>query len=304
MEIAYHYTTLDSFLKMIEGSKKKAGDDKLKNFIFWASSVYALNDPEELLYGFEHLWNNDLKCIEKELGIHKDENRISDVWKSVKSSKTDEEWNNVLLKSLYDSHDVPFALSFSLAKDFLPMWNTYANNATGISLGFKNFVFNVESINDKNNIEPIRYLHAITVSYGQIGESLRKTLKDIYSEFFKRIQNTLEAEQKQLIKMQYLATSIVTALAYVKHKAYEYEREVRIIKNVENCEKDRIKYRISSNGNLIPYIEFPIPSEYLDCIIVGPCGNFEMIKRELSAVLQSVGINVEIIQSTIPYRNY
>lgn len=304
MEIAYHYTTLDSFLKMIEGSKKQSGDGKLKDFILWASSIYALNDPQEFLYGYNLLWNEELKSIEKKLHIKEDINRISEVWNEIEGHKTEQDCNKELIQTLFNSHDVPFVLSFSKAKDSLPMWNTYANKATGICLGFDNreFIINLDNIDD---IKILNKLGAQDVDYGVIGDLAKKILTSFYKNYYKKIVSSEDASQKIFFKKQYLAISASTILAFIKHKAYEYENESRLIRFVLDDQKELIKYRSNTNGNIIPYIEVPIKAEYLNSIIVGPCANFEMVRREITAILQSVGIdNVKIEESEVPYRNY
>lgn len=40
----YHYTSIDSFIGMIENARKS--NDK-KHLVFWTSSIFSMNDPLE-----------------------------------------------------------------------------------------------------------------------------------------------------------------------------------------------------------------------------------------------------------------
>ena len=178
MELAYHYTTVETFLKILDNSICRNQGERLKDFIFWASSIYAMNDPQELIHGFHLLWNKELHIIEKDLKIPKDENRISSIWKDEKNKRTDDEQNQTLLNELYESHQVPFVISFSKHRDSLPMWNTYAHDSLGISLGFENNEYIISHNNNGVFDVDMNYkLHAIDVNYGDFEDITRNFLR-------------------------------------------------------------------------------------------------------------------------------
>ena len=303
MELAYHYTTVETFLKILDNSICRNQGERLKDFIFWASSIYAMNDPQELLFGFNLLWDEGLPIIERELGItSKDVNRVSNVWKGIEGKYKQKELNERLIKSLYESHHVPFVVSFSKHEDSLPMWNTYSQNASGICLGFKNYEYEIKySKNDLYDVIINNKLHALDVFYGTLGDTTMKVLKKLYQNCYENIQKENDSNKKQRIKKDFLCTSAITALAYIKHKAYEYESEARLIQ-FKKDESD-VHLRCNANGRIIPFIEVPIKSEYLIKIVVGPSADYELINRELSTKLKRFGLNVEIKKSSIPYIN-
>lgn len=301
MELAYHYTTVDSFLKLFEYSLRKnnSKETRLSNFIFWATSIYAMNDPQELVFGYDYLWGRVLRSIEKELKVN-DENRISNVWREFE--KQENEMNSRLIDALYESHQVPFVLSFSKKSDYLPMWKTYSNNATGICLGFNNSEYVV--VPQKDGMYDViinNKLHALDVRYGTIDDTIKESMTSIYKGYHEQIKNVEDPSEKRRKKVDFLVMMAQTVSAYIKDKSYEYESEMRLIKFKE--EETDVHLRCNAKGRLIPYIDVPIKTTYLQKIIVGPCADYELIKRELSFMLQRYGINVVFEKSSVPYRN-
>ena len=83
---------------------------------------------------------------------------------------------------------------------------------------------------------------------------------------------------------------------------YEYENEVRLVKYVEKT--NEVKMRINNRGNIISYIEVPIPIEYLKRIEIGPCANFNLVKLNIIQMLKKYGVDIPIVKSNISYRQY
>ncbi|MBQ8051990.1 MAG: DUF2971 domain-containing protein [Bacteroidaceae bacterium] len=300
MELACHYTTLEAFYGMLKSIDwdKKAEEQTLT---FWGSSIYSMNDPQEFIYGYKLLLSSALPDIEKNLRIEDDRFKLSKIV-NILGNGDIEEANRILIDYIYREHNVPFIISFTRNRDYLPMWNMYSNNSTGVCLCFSNNEYVVRNVNDIDiDIDIIHRLHAMDVSYGVISETINNTLHKQYKRFYEEYRNKKGEELKRKM-LNYFTTLVLTLSPYHKHKAYKFEDEIRLVQFKEN--DSDIKYRISKKGNLIPYIEIPVKLKYLERVIVGPCADSPSIIRELQHILRKYKGNEKnfIIPSEIPYR--
>ena len=53
IDLVHHYTTMDAFLNLLKGIKVIS--DK-RCFVFRATNIFFLNDPQEFIYGQNVLW--------------------------------------------------------------------------------------------------------------------------------------------------------------------------------------------------------------------------------------------------------
>ena len=110
-----------------------------------------------------------------------------------------------------------FVISFSTKRESLPMWNMYADKGKGVVLEFKK----IPSPSDKDLV-----------------------LQCVYAK--RKIKQVLKSNNSDAITVLKMHTPLI-----LKHPAYSYEREVRLIGIFESAAvKDRHKI-----GILIPYIE-------------------------------------------------
>lgn len=298
-ELVYHYTTIECFQKILESSiNKRTG--KITELKFWASSIYAMNDPMEFLHGY-NLICNSLPNMEKSIGIIDDKYKLS-VLGDVKGEDEGKYNHNKIIETIYDSNDVPFILSFAKQKDFLPMWSTYANNGNGICLGISNNEYKIDFAEGDYSVEQLNNLHASDVCYDGIDEIVNRTLLNFYKSSYEEYR---KFKSKELInrKTKCLAQMALIGAPYHKHEAYKYEQESRLIKFCNNIK--RVKFRCNAKGRIIPYLEVPIKKEYLKEIIIGPCADSISLKREIKKELSKYDISVGlIVSSKVPYRVY
>lgn len=106
IERIYHYTTLDVLLNGLIVKNPTESNE----VCLWGTEASCLNDFTELKTGSRFL----LDVMEKHFVRFEGSNEVCD----------------------YDYPSTFFVTSFSLKRDFLPMWSMYSNNATGISLCF------------------------------------------------------------------------------------------------------------------------------------------------------------------------
>ena len=291
-QMVYHYTSIESFQKMIEGIIQDGKDYYLT---FWATSIYAMNDPSEFMYGYKLLKDIVLPDIEEKIGIKETSLQLSEILKIIEKDITTKDGADYLIERIYDNHESPFIVSFSKKKDFLPMWNAYSDRGKGVCLCFNNSEYLFK------DGQPIilNKLHAMDVTYKKIDEVSSNTIKNLYIDYYQTYKGIPDETQRTKKMIDYLISLIVVFSAYLKNEAYQYEQEVRLVEFKKN-DKD-IHYRIGKNGLLKPYIEVKVNLKYLEKVIVGPCADSESVIRELKNQLRRYGIK-DITSSNVPYR--
>lgn len=260
-DLVYHYTSAEAFLGMLKDIKKDTPFPKVLTFL--ATHLAYMNDPQESKYG-EELAKEYIREKETESNCNYDLHVDSNPFYP-------------LLKNM-------FSISFSAENNSLPMWSMYGK-FDGLCLGFdlqKNEDFS--NIGNPNTVTRVIYGkdHGIETLY-----------KNIYSLFVTR------RNIPSIIKNVAEATLYKALSCYIKHPAYSYEKEYRMI--IVN--KD-IKFRCK-NSIIIPYILHKIPVSKLKSIILGPTSRPELIKNSIKMMLDSKGIDIKNINfenSDIPFR--
>ena len=128
MAILYHYTTASALLGMLKDYTVEN-----PNLSMWATHYMFMNDRYEYEIGCDYC-RNLIKKVEDELNI---ENRISDNFGECNfETIIRETQREYATETDVFSINNPYIISFSENKDGLNMWNMYAQNGNGISIGF------------------------------------------------------------------------------------------------------------------------------------------------------------------------
>ena len=92
---------------------------------------------------------------------------------------------------------------------------------------------------------------------------------------------------------------LITLLDFAKKGCYEYEKEIRLTRQV----LDTPEYRISENF-IVPYVDNVYPKEIIKKIIIGPCNDYDRSTKSLQGWLLKIGMDhVKVFYSMLPYRN-
>lgn len=186
----YHYTSLEALQAII------------KNESLRASSIYMMNDPNELIYGHEHIsnwFNGDI------------------------SNKLDNKIQNRSFNGFS-----AFVFSLSELNDDMHQWEKYGNNHKGIRIGFT----------PKNLIEYWGKLDNITVvltpviyhDYGKFYlDPYGKEFIKFKNEFAETISNHFIENDLTGKDLQQLAFCTSLLASQIKRKEWSSEREWRII---------------------------------------------------------------------------
>ncbi len=283
----YHYTTLEALMGGIIPNSNK---DKI---VLRATKASYVNDPKEMQVDLKSI-HEDVKHI-KFLADLFDKKKLNDL----------------------SFQEYVYLLSFTENKDFLPMWSMYGKNGNGLVLEFdKKLLTSSHPLLVKCIYPRSQRYYDILELINRIFEADKEKPKFTKGRFFltldkMRTKESNFRERKIRVRKEcncesclvdfgdMLLMASLPLVAY-KHKAYEYEKEVRLITIDDNSIV--VNYR-EKNGMVIPYIEHKINRTALKSITIGPTLDFERSKASLEMFLKSRGFSkVKICKSEVPYR--
>lgn len=302
----YHLTSLDSFEKILTSF----GESDEQNLIFWASRVYEVNDPNEMLFGIPII-TEAINEYEKWNSIDK-RYKLSMFQEDVRKKENIENFNEVAyIKYIAKYQCDPFIISFckinekNKIKNELPLWTTYGDSGKGICLVFDENLFKLS--NDfffKYSTNDIIYLNDEFSKKGDTIGTLRSHFQNEYREYLKRVCKIGNTDNIFVEKRRVIASMSALIGAFTKSSDYEFESEYRIAafpKSKDYLYK-RVKYRLTDMKTLIPYTEIPIPVDSLQKIIVGPCVS-DITLHNLKDQIQTLGLNIVLTRTELPFRN-
>lgn len=316
--IVYHYTSLDTFFKILDGIK-------YEHFIFHGTDIFSMNDPTEFIHGFRQLWKI-LPQIEKDLYEKIRNNpqiysvdktfldkryRLSNMWDSKKGSN--KSWLKAYVDEMHQSYKTPFVISFSCHEDYLPMWSTYGDKGNGIALGIDiQSYFRKTIMDDGTTLYDLTSfgsddLFSLLVSYDPITKNhpISKYAGICIENYLKTIQSQ-NIDDETLLSLQFRALVNLTryASALIKNEAYKYEKESRLVCFCNDTKG--VQFKISSTKKVLPYIHVDIPVSKLKKVVIGPCCDFKAVKTALKTRFMQLGIILnddDIVNSKVPYRH-
>lgn len=274
LEHVCHYTTIEALLNgIIVKNPLQLGQD----ICLWGTDATYLNDMTELKIGGRFL-------------------------KEILSKHFLKFDNETEVDGVHDDLPQSFVTSFSLQRDFLPMWSMYGKNGTGISLCFDvNYLQNKDKCELKKCIYLTDELRDQFETYLDGFEPIFVSAKRFCFILVLLFIFSLFGDGGKAVESCMTFVNPFLELAIVlKHEAYLYENEYRLIKSEQNS--DNVKFRIGKNL-AIPYIEQYFPKEALREIIVGPNTDMNRTIRSIKTFLKSTGFeHVVVSPSSVPYR--
>ncbi|MBR3473024.1 MAG: DUF2971 domain-containing protein [Prevotella sp.] len=294
----HHYTSIESFMGMSEYAPKVNSNSHL---LFWASSVYVMNDSSEFEYGIEAL-NKTIKEYEEKTNVDKEYRMSSAFEEYIAIDPFFKSAEELRKKYFTNNPKTPFIISFSKKEDDLSMWSMYGNGGHGLCLVFSEDIPHF-SLNDN-----ITSHDPTPVHYGKDIEQHVTLYERFRENYIKSLNIIMQASKKErpTIKMYEKSRLYAFIAPFVKDPAFSEEEEVRIATFLNSL--DSVKFRCRNN-RVIPYVEAPISFEYLKKIIIGPCCDELSTRRAISFILEKHGINRDTIinndviieKSHIPY---
>lgn len=281
-EVIYHYTNAPG-LKGI-----------LNSGILWLSDLTSLNDPSEIIYGF----NRVLPILQNHAAsIHPAGRTFTNNIKAFSDSGT-------LQKVAHF-----FVCSFSSKADDLSQWRAYGDQAKGYALGFNGklledaFIHHDDgSLNPNRSTFPIRY-DDTKLRQVQTNIVTRMAPLILLPEGRKDLSgDAINSYMGEL--MLYTLLPLLQVVLSFKHDGYIHECEFRFLETHRMDRAPEVKTRIRSEAQ-VRYREFAWRSRVplaLAEVRIGPAADFDAATQYIKDCLPS-GSNPEIIRSTIPFRN-
>jgi hypothetical protein len=267
----YHYTGLNGFISILENRK------------LWLTSSTSMNDHQEV-YWFKNLFKEKLKSLRVEKSLSAEQLVM----------------HNTSLETLRSPIVKPYICCFSEDGDLLSQWRAYADDATGISIGFIPSELKLKDALPALNINPVEnnWLHKVIYNEDE-QEKLLIELIDTWIFLIKNNDNSLNFS---------LHMNKCLAYSYIfKNPAFSEERELRIINLplLDNSDKwfgcnGAPKFR-SSGGTIASYFDFEFSVESISEIILGP--KSKVNETDMNVFLRSNGFgHVTVKHSTASYR--
>lgn len=273
----YHYTSLDTFLAILQGIDYKNEEPVLH---LRASRIDKVNDPTEMTID-KRTFLSIVQHYED-----KDKNKIDPCLRiSRRIECMDDEKFNELIKNERSDH-LPYIISLSKYEDFLPMWSLYGDKGRGVCLGFSMLDICKKSVLFQKLINPYAPVLIDDVCYRDYEKS-KTVLRAIDLNYPKTAKDDIEDS----IANMYLAAS-----PFIKHPSYEYENEFRI--SIFNFVKDEWGTMYDSKT----YIDYYIPINSLKTVTLGAKLCSSVISELLGDYFSKHGLQIEIQKSRIPFR--
>lgn len=308
----YHYTSVEALMCLLESVEESKGK---MNFVFRASNIFYMNDPQEFVCGIDVLMEI-LKDIE--LYKHVEPEYKLSVFFNRHKEKTHEEWCKILMDSIRASNYTPYVISFSEQKDSLPMWLHYGSNGKGVCLSFSEYLVNLKGWNinspqdtdlevtDDLNVDKV-YYSSSNLIHNDCDNTLYGTIEKLYQKLYHEKLISNPPKDLQEFQIGILKALIVVLCPFVKSMEYESEKEVRIVKTIHrdfDNHLENLHFRTNYKGNIIPYLKVEIPKSQLDYVTIGPLANFELTKFALEQMKMKYDLRFKILPSKVKYRNY
>ena len=167
------------------------------------------------------------------------------------------------------------------------MWNMYAQNGNGISIGFD------EKLLRRNSIAADKCRYNLIIDKEAIDDGIK-----VYDHISKMIVNM----DDNILFKTFIITNYFNMMigSVIKHTSFNIEKEYRTLA----VDADKIHFR-EKDGLIIPFIIQKIPFECVNHIILGPTSDFYRLRESILMFLQSKGIKWDedkIIMSEVPYK--
>ena len=299
---------MNAFMHLVDSIKKSSNNE---SFIFQASDVFYMNDPQEFIYGQRVLFDT-IKKTEENRRIPVKE-RLSEDLKKLQQKHNGNSFKYIS-SIIHDNYNTPFVISLSQNKDSLPMWLNYGANGNGVCLGFQKSkikeqkespgskTFTFQSTMDWKSV---RYHNSDVKDNTESNEIIYKMIDNYYDQLYaSKIQGSRNLDN---LKVNAIFDLLVEVCPYIKRNDYEYEQEVRIVRKSRVVGEDylrKLQFRINGKGNVIPYINVEIPKEYLKLVKIGPLANYELTSSALKMIKEKYDLDYDLCQSCVKYRNY
>ena len=273
-EQLYHYTNAAGVFGMLKDYDKT----EQPYLTMWATNASFMNDSSEFIFG--------KKICKEAYSAYEAKQRIPDADCFMNGF----DFENIIKQEKINS--TPCIASFSTTTNNAAMWEMYSNGGTGIAIQFdKNLL---KDIDRTSQLTPCIYCETYFDLLGN---------KSFIENTYKQAAEIKIANSNNNITISKVSKAVtlnINVTPRIKHSAYRYENEYRLIRHGV----DKPLFRVCKDV-IVPYKEIMIPINAVTGFIIGPTANYEYILSSLELFLASKGLShldKYITKSEVPYR--
>jgi hypothetical protein len=299
-EVVYHYTSVDTMMKIVTSRK------------IWATSINYLNDSSE----GEHFLSMVRGRLPDLLGQY----QLQDTALSKLDSKA----------RLVEER--PFIASFSADGDSLPQWRSYCPQGNGVAIGFrvgcltraKPALQDAEDRRQTTQFKSVEYM-AQDTPYLFLDECIASIVRDADESF--EYAQTLFGKDNSLTREVLFALSAESEACRRKHESFFAEREYRLIVAPPYTSLKYLDFR-PVRSTLVPYMELTMPEmsplkmdykeaelsgefgrgysklDFVAKVVVGPTTNKDLSIEAVQAFYRKLDLDVRVVPSSSPFRDW
>lgn len=288
-KFVYHYTSLEAIFALLHGYHRNG------NYLsFRASNIYKVNDPNEMVSGFNVIKDIILKYeLQNQVP---EEKRLSEIYNTlIYEDECKRDYLYGKGKEEVNHGIIPYVISFSKHRDYLPMWSLYGKKGKGVCLKFD---LSCLTNNMENCLDGFVYYDKRNNSV--INEYDINFLYDLYLRQYSNVDKV--PIDRRIFE---LGTICFALSPFFKHKDYMYEGEFRIVYNRSYTKQlsSRSSF-LDAKSRIEPFVPINIPIDSLKEIIIGPNADYDVMSHILSIELKECGISSKIItQSKINFKH-
>lgn len=197
----YHYTGIGSLLGITESKS------------LWASNVYYLNDSKEIIHACDVL--KDVLAPRLAFGDQNSEETIF--------LKQFLDWINTCRITMYNL----FIFSLSEEPSLLSQWRSYTPHGKGISIGFSQDI--LDTLIENSTLRLAKCLYERNEHEEVLGSLVEKLLITFRRELPNIDVTKNHPTQRYHDFLEGFRGDVLQVLSLIKHKAFEEEREWRLI---------------------------------------------------------------------------
>jgi len=257
----FHYTREEALFSILDSG------------IFWFTSIYHMDDPEELSFGFNLARKLFKDATERNKGLSRAFCR-----------ELGEDGELEKIKELIAFYSVSFG-----RRDVGQQWTNYADQGRGVALGLAPEFFRPAPFDDPKNPRPDEIIFYSKVSYGDADGRARHTkVVDSGLAFIEQVQRRkwLRSGEDAMWFCRHLAASMYTEIIWncvtTKDAKWSHQNETRIL--ARNFLKEP-KLPIV-NGEIRPRVELAQPrlKQSIVEVMVGPKADDGAVERVRSGL--------------------
>lgn len=287
----FHYTSIDAMMKIVCSRS------------IWCTALPYLNDSTEGTF--------IVNAVRRRLPILKGKDTSIDPELGLQAPDVED------VDARTPFADEVFVGCFAENSDSLMHWRAYCPQENGVAVGFRSACLEEACIAEK----PQAGMFIPPVSFGRVGylnaEDTAR-IDDIIYKAYARARDTLARGNSGGNLNDHFRWAVGSFACANKLKAFEVEGEFRLLTYVRYREEN-IRFR-TVRSTLIPYVRMIIPSHSgagfdfdfdkrkrwsaIQSVMIGPTANMALTKRLVEAFFVLQGADVQVVESSVPYRDW